>query len=304
MKAVASIVIVFAMFSPLRAELVLSEDFEGAGPGTAVNGYNGWSGDDGILISDNTIDQGQSAEAGVKVGDNWAVEVYKSFSYDLGSDQRYVLSATLYAPAPSNEYAQLSVIKEPGSDEDAVLLMLGYGDLICSYENAGMANYQELRVSYPGEIWDVKAEIAEGQTDFYYRAHGEPDWVSIGSIDAGVPSLYQYVNVKGHNGYFGGIDTVVLEAADDAIPGDLNDDGLVGSADLDIVRGNWGATVPAGDLLSGDPSADGIVGSADLDIVRANWGAGAAASAVPEPNACVLLLVSGIAGLLVRRGTR
>ncbi len=61
--------------------------------------------------------------------------------------------------------------------------------------------------------------------------------------------------------------------------GDLNADGLVGSADLDIVRANWGQSVEPGDLLAGDPSGDGTVGSADLDIVRANWGAGVSAAA-------------------------
>ena len=74
----------------------------------------------------------------------------------------------------------------------------------------------------------------------------------------------------------------------DPLPGDLDGDGLVGSADLDIVRANWGQTVTAGDLLAGDPSADGQVGSADLDIVRANWG-NTAAAAVPEPTGFVLM---------------
>ena len=58
----------------------------------------------------------------------------------------------------------------------------------------------------------------------------------------------------------------------DVLPGDLNADGLVGSADLDIIRANWGQTVTAGSLIDGDPSGDGVVGSADLDVVRANWG--------------------------------
>lgn len=72
-----------------------------------------------------------------------------------------------------------------------------------------------------------------------------------------------------------------------AIEGDLDGDGLVGSTDLDIVRGAWGqnASGPAG----GDPSGDGLVGSADLDIVRSNWGRNTPA-AVPEPGAAVLLL--------------
>ena len=82
------------------------------------------------------------------------------------------------------------------------------------------------------------------------------------------------------------------------LDGDLNGDGLVGSADLDIVRANWGTSTTPGDLLSGDPSGDGSVGSADLDIVRANWGATSAAS-VPEP--CTWILVLILAGLVVAR---
>ena len=84
------------------------------------------------------------------------------------------------------------------------------------------------------------------------------------------------------------------------LTGDLNGDGLVGSADLDIVRGNWGSTVTPGDVLSGDASGDGSVGSADLDIVRANWGATAAA-AVPEPSVLLSLLFGIVALLSTRR---
>ena len=76
-----------------------------------------------------------------------------------------------------------------------------------------------------------------------------------------------------------------------ALPGDLDGDGLVGSSDLDVVRANWGASVPAGDIAQGDPSGDGHVGSADLDIIRANWGS-TAPSAVPEPGVGMLLLAA------------
>lgn len=75
------------------------------------------------------------------------------------------------------------------------------------------------------------------------------------------------------------------------VEGDANRDGSVSSADLDVVRANWGASVTPGDVSSGDLSGDGTVGSADLDIIRANWGRGAGSSAavVPEPLVGILL---------------
>ena len=73
--------------------------------------------------------------------------------------------------------------------------------------------------------------------------------------------------------------------------GDMNRDGFVGGADLDIVRSFWGQTVTAGNLLhGGDPSGDGFVGGDDLDEVRAHWGEGTPPMAeVPEPSTLALL---------------
>ena len=80
------------------------------------------------------------------------------------------------------------------------------------------------------------------------------------------------------------------------LEGDLNGDGAVSSADLDIVRGNWGTTVPVGALDQGDANADGLVNSGDLDIIRANWGQTAAAT-VPEPG--VLAMLAGLLGVVL-----
>ncbi len=72
------------------------------------------------------------------------------------------------------------------------------------------------------------------------------------------------------------------------MPGDLNGDGSVNSADLDMVRGNWGNAVTPNTM--GDANGDGFVNSADLDIVRSNWGATTGA-AVPEPGTMLLFVV-------------
>ena len=75
-----------------------------------------------------------------------------------------------------------------------------------------------------------------------------------------------------------------------AIPGDLNYDGRVSTADLDIVRTNWAKNVPPGSWQEGDANQDGSVGNADLDIIRANWGETGSKGFVPEPTAWLLLL--------------
>lgn len=79
--------------------------------------------------------------------------------------------------------------------------------------------------------------------------------------------------------------------------GDLDFDGFVGIDDLDVVLGNWNASVTPGNPLFGDPSGDGFVGIADLDIVLGNWNAGTPPGApaggalanVPEPAGLVLM---------------
>ncbi len=80
------------------------------------------------------------------------------------------------------------------------------------------------------------------------------------------------------------------------LQGDLNGDGFVNSADLDLIRANWGTNNPAGDA-----NGDGIVNSADLDIVRANWGAHMAAAVIPEPTTFVLLGLMSLLACVIRR---
>ncbi|MEM9416278.1 MAG: lytic polysaccharide monooxygenase [Planctomycetota bacterium] len=81
--------------------------------------------------------------------------------------------------------------------------------------------------------------------------------------------------------------------------GDLNNDGSVGVADLDVLLANWGAT---GSNLPGDADGDGTVGQLDLELVRAQWGSGVPAGNVPEPGS--LAVLAGVGGCVVARRRR
>jgi PEP-CTERM motif len=119
-----------------------------------------------------------------------------------------------------------------------------------------------------------------------------------------------------YTGNFGGglavweVDSLAyFDTADGAFPGavdlagDLNGDGFVGIGDLNIVLGNWNATVTPGDPLLGDPSGDGFVGIEDLNTVLGTWNNGTPppASVVPEPASLALISMGGLVVLRRRR---
>jgi hypothetical protein len=116
-------------------------------------------------------------------------------------------------------------------------------------------------------------------------------------------------NAGGFTGTLSGVDLTAFAGdqfvtiTQGLLDGDLNADGFVGIADLNIVLGVWNTNVTPGDLLAGDPSGDGFVGIADLNVVLGNWNAGTppAASVVPEPTTLALLGLGGIAMLKRRR---
>ncbi|MEZ6192190.1 MAG: lysyl oxidase family protein [Phycisphaerales bacterium] len=86
------------------------------------------------------------------------------------------------------------------------------------------------------------------------------------------------------------------------LPGDLNGDGFVGIADLNIVLGNWNQGVDAGVWGLGDPTGDGFVGIADLNQVLGNWNAGTpplSNTNIPEPGTGLILL--GWCALMYRK---
>jgi hypothetical protein len=90
---------------------------------------------------------------------------------------------------------------------------------------------------------------------------------------------------------------VMLEIVSNALAGDLDGDGFVGIADLNIVLGNWNQNVPPANPLA-DPSGDGFVGIADLNVVLGNWNAGVppaqSVSSIPEPGMVTLWCLMGV----------
>ncbi len=69
----------------------------------------------------------------------------------------------------------------------------------------------------------------------------------------------------------------------DAVPGDVNFDGLVNIFDVNLVSAHWGEGGPAGDA-----NGDLMVDIFDINLISANWHPGGGA-AVPEPAAIVML---------------
>lgn len=85
-----------------------------------------------------------------------------------------------------------------------------------------------------------------------------------------------------------------------ALPGDANEDGLVGNADASTVVGNW---LGSGRSWSeGDFDEDGFVGNTDASLLLDHW----LESIRPNPEPATLgLMVAGLAGLgLARKRNR
>ena len=160
--------------------------------------------------------------------------------------------------------------------EDALMLSLG-GEVVVDYSLTLKQMYGEDTIIC-GYTNDVMAYIPSE------RIRQEGGYEAMAASVYGLPAYNWAPGIEEN------ILAAVIEiAGEPAAPlaGDANGDGFVNSEDLDIVRANWGTTIPAGDVSRGDLSGDGVVNSDDLDLVRANWGS--VAAAVPEPSVWVIL---------------
>ena len=140
---------------------------------------------------------------------------------------------------------------------------------------------------------------------------GYKDLVDIYDVDAGLWStaafsqrrMYPSATTVGNKAIFAGgkgpgsahiYGSGAVDIYIETFPADLNDDGFVGPADLDVVLGQWGnsgvdITDPRADI-----NADDFVGQGDLDHILADWGRGTSAP-VPEPATLSLMGMASLA---------
>ena len=103
-------------------------------------------------------------------------------------------------------------------------------------------------------------------------------------------------------GELGSDDYKLISLLTTGFAGDVNEDGQVDVADLNIIGVNWQMMDKT--RAEGDLNGDGNVDVADLNILALDWQMGvAAAAAVPEPSTVTLLLVAllGSCGILRKR---
>jgi hypothetical protein len=188
-----STLLLLAMVCASHADTVLLEEgFEGT-VGGVVAGWNGWTGDPGVVVSNIVIDQGNSAAwAGV---DEWPV-VSKSFFHTPDDAEQYVLTATLSAPDAKGAYADVRLATAAAKNAKHVGAQLGYRDLYFQQDNA--CDGTAIRISQSAATMDVKLIVTDGRIDCFYRNHGATDWLHAGTLKATNPmKSYNSVSVAG-----------------------------------------------------------------------------------------------------------
>jgi hypothetical protein len=194
----------------LSAETVLlQESFEGP-VGKPVAGWNGWTGDAGVVISPVVIDQDNSITWAGDV--EWPV-VCKPFAHVPGKGEVYVLTATLNAPDATGAYADVRLSTGQKGLDHHVAAQLGYRGL--SFEQNHNYDGTGIRIDQSAPTMDVRLVASDTTIACYYRNHGESGWTLAGRLKAlNAMSAYHTVMIAGGvaagRSVGGGVDNIQL----------------------------------------------------------------------------------------------
>jgi hypothetical protein len=209
MKTVLPVLLFLAMTGPVCADTVLiQESFDGV-VGKAVSGWNGWTGDPGIVISDVVIDEGNST---ISTGNVEWPAVSKKFQHKLAPREEYVLTATLNAPDSKGAYADLRLAVGDTGKAKHVGAKFGYGSLYFGQDNSIK---QTISIVQSAMTMDVQLVASDEHIDCYYRNHGESAWKLGGRLKATSKiASYDTVTIVGGvvagRSVGGGVDSVRL----------------------------------------------------------------------------------------------
>lgn len=263
--------------------------------------------------SDNTA----ARFTGRSIADADLLEIGKTPALDTS---RFTFSCWFKADSAMESWARLYATDPAYANFFQIVMNEGHFYLATNPDNGAADVARNLDLAFDDGAWHHLAAVRDGVDAANAAIYIDGEAIPLEAYDgffSGGTSTRVGARTTGSHAFFGMMDEIALwrRALDPAeilaiyeaaftsgpLPGDLNGDGRVDSADLDGIRAAWGNTTAPGDVAAGDISGDGVVGSADLDLVRANWGRSLRAAAVPEPGMAMLAGLLGTIMLARRR---
>jgi hypothetical protein len=215
----AIVSITLAMASAVHAETILREDFNGT-IGSAVAGANGWAGNTNILVSNSTIDQGTSANWADATSGNspsaWPA-VAKGFSHTPVAGDTYTLTGTIVCDLTEGAYTDLRISDGKGSTFNIGTNIYGYGgsSAVLKFGLANVLDHYIVNLTTP-DVLDVKFVMQDQKVEYFYKSHSNSVWTDVGGKgldDTFTLSKFNTIEVWGHGGCPGGIDSVLLTSS-------------------------------------------------------------------------------------------
>lgn len=215
MRVLCIVLAIVATAWPVHADTVLiQEDFEGP-VGGLVDGWNGWMGNGGVVISKTTIDRGTSVTWNGSA--TWPF-VSKPFSYSPHAGEQYELIATLNTSDADGGYSDIRLVASVDSDRSNGMHVAAQIDKgVLGFEQNGeyydangefIKNY--IRVAQSAATMDVRLIISDSEVQCYYRNRGATTWEFAGVLEArNALATYNSVRVGGRR-VGGNIDSIRL----------------------------------------------------------------------------------------------